>query len=51
VDPVPGADGGRPLVTETLGPTWGYHLDDINLATGNLVADVRAQERAYTASH
>ena len=41
----------RPVVTEALGPNWGYHLDDINLATGNLVADVRTEEAAYTASH
>jgi hypothetical protein len=39
--------GGRPVVTETLGPTWGYHLADINLALGDLVADVRAAEADY----
>ena len=27
-----------PRITETLGPTWGFHLDDVNLALGNLVA-------------
>jgi len=37
----------RPRVSETLGPTWGFHLDDVNLALGNLVSDVRAQEQAY----
>jgi len=41
----------RPVVTETLGPTWGYHNDDINLASSNLVHDVRVQEEAYTAAH
>jgi hypothetical protein len=41
----------RPVVTEALGPTWGYHLDDINLASGNLVNDVLLQEKAYTAAH
>jgi hypothetical protein len=41
--------GGRPVVTEPLGPTWGFHLDDVNLALGNLVKDVRAAERSYTA--
>jgi hypothetical protein len=41
----------RPVVTEPLGPTWGYHLDDINLASGNLVNDVRVEEVAYTAAH
>jgi hypothetical protein len=38
---------GRPLVSETLGPTWGYHRVDINLALGNLVDDVAAAESAY----
>jgi DUF3089 family protein len=42
---------GRPVVTESLGPTWGYHLDDINLTLGNLVNDVKAQESAYSAHH
>ncbi len=37
----------RPFVTETLGTAWGYHLDDVNLALGNLVNDVRSEERAY----
>lgn len=32
---------GRPLVTERLGADWGYHLDDVNLALGNLVNDVK----------
>jgi hypothetical protein len=35
----------RPKVSDTLGPTWGLHLDDVNLALGNLVQDVAAQER------
>ncbi len=39
----------RPTVTETLGPAWGYHSDDINLALGNLVNDVRLQEAAFVA--
>jgi hypothetical protein len=41
----------RPVVTESLGPTWGYHADDINLALGNLVQDVRLQEAAYRTLH
>jgi hypothetical protein len=36
----------RPLVAATLGPTWGYHLYDVNLALGNLVADVASEEGA-----
>ena len=41
----------RPVVTPTLGPTWGLHLDDVNLALGNLIHDVSAEETAYTAHH
>ena len=41
----------RPVVTETLGPAWGYHLEDLNLALGNLVGDVALEEQAYTADH
>jgi hypothetical protein len=37
----------RPRVQAILGPTWGLHLYDINLALGNLVLDVAAQEAAY----
>jgi hypothetical protein len=37
----------RPRVAETLGPLWGLHLDDVNLALGNLVAIVGQQEAAY----
>jgi hypothetical protein len=37
----------RPRVTELLGPAWGYHLDDINLVLGNLIADVHTEETAY----
>ena len=40
---------GRPVVTESLGPDWGYHVDDVNLALGNLVDDVRAEEAAFAA--
>ncbi|MGH9114223.1 MAG: DUF3089 domain-containing protein [Acidimicrobiales bacterium] len=42
---------GRPLVTEALGPAWGYHQDDVNLALGNLVRDVAAAEAGYAAHH
>jgi len=41
----------RPVVQETLGAAWGYHLDDVNLATQNLVDDVQTEERAYLAAH
>jgi hypothetical protein len=42
--PAPGDP--RPTVTATLGPAWGYHLDDVNLSLGNLVADVGLEEAA-----
>jgi Protein of unknown function (DUF3089) len=41
------APAGRPVVTETLGADWGYHIDDINLALGNLLHDVAVAERAF----
>ncbi len=37
----------RPTVSPTLGPTWGLHLDDVNLTLGDLVLDVAYQEAAY----
>ncbi len=49
VTPVrPGSDT-RPLVSEIAGPAWGYHFQDINLALGDLVRDVRGAESAYDA--
>ena len=36
------------MVSESLGAAWGYHVDDINLALGNLVDDVAAEEAAHT---
>jgi Protein of unknown function (DUF3089) len=36
----------RPAVTNE-GPMWGYHLDDMNLALGNLVLDVAYEETSY----
>jgi hypothetical protein len=47
VTAVAGPGDHRPEVAENLGPTWGYHIDDINLTVGNLVQDVRQQEAAY----
>ena len=37
----------RPTVAAVLGPSWGYHLQDVNLALGNLVADVAQEEAAF----
>lgn len=46
-DAVPGDP--RPVVSDNpvLGPRWGYHLDDVNLALGNLIADVGHEEAAF----
>ena len=38
----------RPVVSEVLGPLWGLHLVDVNLALGDLVPLVRDQASAYT---
>jgi Protein of unknown function (DUF3089) len=38
----------RPVVSQTLGPTWGLHLADISIALGNLVELVREQAAAYS---
>lgn len=51
VDDVAPPGDTRPTVSASLGPDWGYHADDVNLALGNLVADVAAEELAYRASH
>jgi Protein of unknown function (DUF3089) len=37
----------REPVLETLGPLWGTHLADVNLALGNIVGLVGAQSVAY----
>jgi hypothetical protein len=37
----------RPLVTDALGPTWGLHLVDVNIALGNLVSDLQQQAKNY----
>jgi streptogramin lyase len=43
--------GGDPrlLATEPLGPVWGTHLVDVNIALGNLVGLTAVQARAYRA--
>jgi hypothetical protein len=45
------ADDKRPvagLTTETLGPNWGLHLYDANVAMGDLLQIVAAQAAAFT---
>jgi hypothetical protein len=51
VNVIPHAGDTRPAVTQTLGPTWGLHLDDVNLAVGNLVSLVKSQAKAYASAH
>jgi hypothetical protein len=48
VDRIQTPGDARPSVTQTLGPTWGLHLDDVNLAIGNLVSLVRDQAASFT---
>jgi hypothetical protein len=47
VTATPASGDPRPTVTDSLGPLWGYHLDDVNIALGNLVRDVAVEESAY----
>ena len=46
VDDVRGATDQRPVVTQSLGPTWGLHRVDVNIALGNLVDLVRNEAAA-----
>ena len=39
------------VLVNTLGPTWGQHLVDVNAQLGNLVADVGIQGGAYLLTH
>jgi hypothetical protein len=41
----------RPRISEADGPQWGFHTDDVNVALGNLLADVAAEEAAYQHAH
>lgn len=50
VTDVAGPDDDRPVVTESDGPAWGYHSDDVNLVLGNLVGDVAAEEAGWVAA-
>jgi hypothetical protein len=39
------------VLVNTLGPTWGQHLVDVNAQLGNLVADAGVQGAAYVLTH
>jgi hypothetical protein len=47
VNPVGTAVDPPEYVAESLGPDWGLHLYDVNIALGNLVKDVALQATAY----
>jgi hypothetical protein len=47
VTATPASGDPRPTVTDSLGPLWGYHLVDVNIALGNLVRDVAVEEAAH----
>jgi hypothetical protein len=51
VSDIAGPGDTRPVVSETLGPAWGYHVDDVGLALGDLVRDVAGQEAAWATAH
>jgi hypothetical protein len=46
-----GASDHRPRVAVTPSAVWGFHQNDVDLALGNLVQDVAAEEGAYAPSH
>ena len=41
----------EPNLVNSLGPSWGLHLIDVNVALGNLVNIVRSQEATYNKLH
>ena len=47
VDDVAPAGDHNPAVSQTLGPQWGLHLVDVNIALGNLVGLIGAEANAY----
>jgi hypothetical protein len=49
VDVSTAADDRRPRVRASLGLDWGYHVDDVSLALGDLVDLVATQEAAWSA--
>jgi Protein of unknown function (DUF3089) len=51
VSDVAGPGDKRPIVSQQLGPTWGYHADDVGLTLGNLIQDIAGEEAAWVAAH
>jgi Protein of unknown function (DUF3089) len=48
---VGGPNDNREQVEEVLGPLWGTHLVDVNIALGNLVPTVKLESLLYGLSH
>lgn len=51
VNATPSLNDVRPLVSELVGSNWGFHVDDVALALGDLVSTAANQEAAYLAVH
>jgi hypothetical protein len=51
IDAQGGAGDTRPQLVDSLGPTWGLHLVDANIAVGDEVGLVAAQAGAWTSKH
>jgi len=41
VTPTTHADAAKRLLSQSLGPAWGYHIVDVTIALGDLVSDVQ----------
>ncbi len=51
INDVRGPGDNRPHLVDSLGPTWGLHLIDVNIALGNLVTLVHDQSIAWLDHH
>jgi hypothetical protein len=51
VSKMTGPSDTRPVVTEKLGPDWGYHGADVNLELGDLLRDTIAAECTWAREH
>jgi Protein of unknown function (DUF3089) len=51
VSKLTGPSDTRPVVTEKLGPDWGYHGADVNLELGDLLRDTAAAEHSWARQH
>jgi hypothetical protein len=51
VTSIAGPGDTRPIVKQSIGPAWGLHLFDVNIALGNLVSLVGTESAADAQSH